>query len=923
MVTPVPVWKLRTYRTMDGQFASDLTPALVKGSQRIGEDGGVDVTIHAPANRGHRSVTQPLKHTLVLSCDGNIVAHGVIYTRGQDAGSPEMVRISGKGIGSIFSRRKALSDPTRAKITHDEIKLDNMTDQQIAGYLVDGNINSTAACHLPINIPVIAGSSTTTQTIFGYELRYIGDLFRDIRQRGTDVEFIARFTDTSESAITYDLVTGDPLILQAGADHIWDASGEGSTVEITVTEDASEMATVAWATGNGYERTMAVSRAMNPVSLDDGVPRTEIDRAWKDESDPTRLGQYAAGLLADFFLPIQTWQMKVRADQYPFFGSYRKGDMATVILPEDHPTLNAGTRRIRIMGWDTSGGETVDLVVVPVPVGFEDVASRFPRRFYEPDPVKDLQAALRDASDRIDSIERSAPDDYTVTDADGNSTTYTATGPVGTDADGNAQSYGGGGIDIGVVTGYTVSSELATVTVEETSTAVCANWIHGTPLIYSGDTVTIQQRRLDGSFGINAVIKKGPALRNKLPYGKVWVDAADMLGYGAGKAIGYAADNTSATNRWKVYDLTTDEVSNMVMPFGYEQAVAAIYIDGTNVYATVKGRTVSYGGSPSEYYVPLFFKWDKVTKVWSLIDTGVDVAALTDNEWASVTDIYNRHTGGNPIFGRPTFATAKWTTPVANGSLYRWGVEVTVWYMTAAGTVANRKANFSTYQDVQGSATPSSPPAIGLAVGGDHAYITVHKSLNYIDLSTGASKFLKASTTGAGPLDSWFGATDTFIETCKVSTDGKMYTLSSPYGETSKIVVRSHSVAYATTKPVGSPTFEHGSVVGGYVQRDGLADEYVVSASIRTMDSETATGRRGALLKVAGNTTTTLVPPVDGYFDRTGDAAVYDITQLPDGSIVTTFEASSNEVKNGVLVRSGTYSFYQYSGGSMVKFTHA
>jgi hypothetical protein len=192
-------------------------------------------------------------------------------------------------------------------------------------------------------------------------------------QDGPDISFDPYLTPDRQG-VRWNMRTGtnaDPLLHQAGDDHVWDAIvPRGGLSGISVRRDATKVASRAWETGAGIDEALLMAYATDPTLTDRGWPLLEsIDQRSTVEEQRT-LDAWARGDLAAAARPWQTWSFRARADQSPRLGTYRPGDFSRVWVPKNHPylglTLGGGQHyRARIMTVRGNVDEFVDVTCMP------------------------------------------------------------------------------------------------------------------------------------------------------------------------------------------------------------------------------------------------------------------------------------------------------------------------------------------------------------------------------------------------------------------------------------------------------------------------------------------------------------------------------------------------------------------------------
>jgi hypothetical protein len=127
--------------------------------------------------------------------------------------------------------------------------------------------------NLPIVLPAVEAGSNT-ESFARWELSRYGEQLRQITQRATDapdIAFRARRRSDDPRFLEWLMLVGTvaaPSLTQGGPDWVFDTTLPKSPVlGISTDEDATQMATSSWATGNGSEADMKQARAFDDGTL--------------------------------------------------------------------------------------------------------------------------------------------------------------------------------------------------------------------------------------------------------------------------------------------------------------------------------------------------------------------------------------------------------------------------------------------------------------------------------------------------------------------------------------------------------------------------------------------------------------------------------------------------------------------------------
>lgn len=362
-----------------GLITADLPVSDCSWGQRLNDAGSVEATLRVRsrevARLGIRAATAPLKQFMGISYGDKILEAGPIWRREYDP-TKETLRVSAAGIWSLLDAIKAINwiaITTGKSPTETSLDILGKSLGGIARELVRISVQTNPKNPgLPIVLPALV-AGTNERHYPGYTLPWLGELLKNLTavQRGPDIRFTPRFRGDDARYVEWVMETGteaSPLLVQEGPDWIWDGSVERSgVVGFGVVEDARRMAAKAYQPGAGSEQDMKLRWAQDTTLIDTaGYPWTEADVASKDVEDLTILQSYADAGMASAKYPIETWSVSVRADTTPILGTYLPGHWAQAIIPDNHPILEAGPVRVRMMAIDGDHTETVKITLAPI-----------------------------------------------------------------------------------------------------------------------------------------------------------------------------------------------------------------------------------------------------------------------------------------------------------------------------------------------------------------------------------------------------------------------------------------------------------------------------------------------------------------------------------------------------------------------------
>lgn len=367
------------YDTTTGKIMGNLPVVDPKWSLRVNAAGTITASVPATsrevAGLDIKAVTTPLRRSLAFSFGGTILEAGPVLRRRYDE-KTRRLELTAKGLWSIFDRRKALPGwalRIGVPVSTATLSIGPTSMGSIARELVRVSIqdNYYGLGTLPVVLPeVIPGDHVRNYE--GYDLRWIGEALRQLTTAGSDgpdIRFRPRFRGDDPTRVEHVLETGtpgSPLLSQSGPDWLWDGRRPKSdVVGFGAEESAESMAARAWVPGNGTERDMLVGAATDLSLASNGWPWTEVDNASKQEESLDTLNALALADLAQAMGPEEQFSITVRADGVNALGEFMPGDFARVVIPDNHPLLDPGPQRVRIMGLDGGWDNQVKITVAP------------------------------------------------------------------------------------------------------------------------------------------------------------------------------------------------------------------------------------------------------------------------------------------------------------------------------------------------------------------------------------------------------------------------------------------------------------------------------------------------------------------------------------------------------------------------------
>ena len=211
------------------------------------------------------------------------------------------------------------------------------------------------------------------------EFKTVGEALKQLSEveGGPDIRFMPRYT-SDRLGIEWELQTGtDALPLLASVrTYQWDLTAyESAASGLQISQNASDLAGLAWATAGRLSTESLLSRATDNTLTNAGYALFEtMDASHSTVTDHNTLDAYAAELARAGRTPVEVWSFTAEANMQPLLGSYWEGDFIELdVAPYDatsgqgDPYLyEGGTFEHRIVSISGDAkGETVDIECAP------------------------------------------------------------------------------------------------------------------------------------------------------------------------------------------------------------------------------------------------------------------------------------------------------------------------------------------------------------------------------------------------------------------------------------------------------------------------------------------------------------------------------------------------------------------------------
>ena len=307
-----------------------------------------------------RNSGTPAQSALCVVEDGVIMAGGPVWVRSYNRDS-KTFELNAKGMASYFDHRIILpllaktigvdqwtipdpSDATKTIANPDlTTTYSNLSLGTIAKRLVQQAQTWTGG-----NLPIVFQAdeiADATRTYLGVDFKSVGEALDQLSkvENGPEINFHPRFTSDMlgvEWVLQFGTVA-QPLITSTAV-LAWNVTAPESPISnLSITDDASSMGSLAWQTGGRQADTVLVARSYDSSLVDSGFPLLELtDTSHSSVEFQSTLDTYAKADTASGKRSTEVWSFTAKArpvDQFgkpagPFVGQYAVGDFVDLIF---------------------------------------------------------------------------------------------------------------------------------------------------------------------------------------------------------------------------------------------------------------------------------------------------------------------------------------------------------------------------------------------------------------------------------------------------------------------------------------------------------------------------------------------------------------------------------------------------------------
>lgn len=310
-----------TYQLCDprtGNVIDELPFNIVEYSYALSSVGQLSVSIPVNAETAAfdlRTNTAPGKMTIYVFRDDVLVWGGIIWKRNYDSSSRSL-QIIAKTFESYFAHRLQMT--TKYWSNEDQFSIFRWLVQS-NGSLID----------FDISVSNKISSVKRERTMFGYEFKTTATELDDLASLINGFDWnVEVYVNPETLKIERHLNFWEPERGLSRDNTNLTFEYPGAIKNYTLNEDAESSANSVWAIGAGEGTEMLSAIANDYSQLSAGWPKIEKTRSFKSVLRPSTLQAHANATIERILTPVTVFEVVLRADVEPTFGSYSVGDWA-------------------------------------------------------------------------------------------------------------------------------------------------------------------------------------------------------------------------------------------------------------------------------------------------------------------------------------------------------------------------------------------------------------------------------------------------------------------------------------------------------------------------------------------------------------------------------------------------------------------
>lgn len=381
-------WRCLITKAVTGEVVDEIQLcAEPSWETEIGQKGSWSVELALGGPNPKDNIQTYMKsgaHSWVLLHDDQAIQGGM-PADGSFNQKERTLSVSGPGILGVLDNRIVHAvggSPATITASANNYTLSGITPRRVLRELVATSLlDAASGAALPFDITdAQAEVGTTTRTFAAWDFNSVLKKLNDETDNIGGCEFIVRPFTLFQSGVLYvgwKLALGTPQLGNPALDAVWELGAAFGNIDVDYNMSIPKPHRV-WSKGAGDGGAAVVGYAENSAALQAaGVVYSDyVDTVHNDAAIKATLDSYAAGILSDRALPLETWSAEVRIDGKndrgiqisPALGSWVEGDMPLLRIT-DHPVIPDGDYRRRITGMSNgSAPGLVKLKIQPQPL---------------------------------------------------------------------------------------------------------------------------------------------------------------------------------------------------------------------------------------------------------------------------------------------------------------------------------------------------------------------------------------------------------------------------------------------------------------------------------------------------------------------------------------------------------------------------
>lgn len=263
-----------------------------------------------------REVTTPGRFGIYVMRNGFPVWGGIVWKRQYDSSANGgTMTLTGKTFESYFYHR--FQRQTKYWSNEDQL--------EIARWLVTSNGSAAA---LDIEVDTKTSTRRRERTMFGYEFKTTGEELEQLANLIDGFDWNIIIALDSDQRPTRKLTFYYPEAGISRDKTTLQFEYPGVIKNFTMTDDSESGGNYIWAIGAGEGTEMLFEAESDYRQLADGWPILEVSRSHKSVLQPSTLRDHARKALAKLNTPMTVFNVELRGDLDPLFGTYNLGDWA-------------------------------------------------------------------------------------------------------------------------------------------------------------------------------------------------------------------------------------------------------------------------------------------------------------------------------------------------------------------------------------------------------------------------------------------------------------------------------------------------------------------------------------------------------------------------------------------------------------------